>query len=488
MKISIRISFVIFIASIINIGMQSTAFSDPQKIINKEAAMAQSVSEYSYSLALQAAEWGLPIVIMYNLRYNDALKSGAKSTPNSIWRLEDITTPALAVKAGYVTPNVNVVYGFGFLDLTDEPIILTAPNSNDRYYMIQLVDMYTNSFAYIGGVATGYQGGKFAIVGPGWKGNLPADVTRIDAPTPWILIQPRVHVINEADLTNASKVLNEITVESLSQYTSGKAPAKKEYHFITPELTNPNLPVSAVDFKDPLQFWKILSAAINENPPPKDQITALLPLFQLLGIEYGKQWDPSKLPKGILDAMKHAAQRIGSINANLPAGEFVNGWFMPPPATGNPGNNYYLRAIIARVGLTANTADEAIYFYASVDGKNKTPVGNNKYTITFKKLPPYIKPGFWSLTMYDANNNYTVPNPINRYALGSDNQMTLNPDGSLTIYIQNTTPGKDKESNWLPSGNGPFYLILRAYAPGKEMIDSLSNPAIYTPPPLVETK
>jgi DNA sulfur modification protein DndE len=366
-------------------------------------------------------------------------------------------------------------------------MILNAPDSHGRYYMIQFVDMYTNSFAYVGGVATGYQGGKFAIVAPGWKGTLPKGLTRIEAPTPWILIQPRVHVANEADLPAARKVLEDITVQGLAAYSGKPAPVPADNRFITPDLTNPQLPVSALDFKDPVQFWQILSAAINENPPPADQISALLPMFKILGIELGKTWDPSKVSPEVLAAMKLAAQQIAAINANLPVGTFINGWFVPPPEVGNAKNNYFLRAIVARIGLTANTPAEAIYFMAKTDNNQKLFDGNKSYTVTFKQPPPYIKPGFWSLTLYDLNNNYTVPNAINRYALGSDNNLQTNADGSITIYIQNKSPGKDKESNWLPANNGPFYLILRSYAPGEAMVKSLSDPSAYTPPAVVET-
>lgn len=489
MKLVIRYISLICAVTMTSFSVQPS-FASPPNSLNKEMVMKKNVSDFSYSLALQAAEWGLPIVIMYNLRYNDALQEGSKSKPNDIWRLEDITTPSLAEQAGYVTPNVNVIYGFGFLDLSKEPIILTAPDSHNRYYMIQLVDMYTNSFAYIGGVATGYKGGKFAIVSPGWHGTLPAGVVRIDAPTPWVLIQPRVHVIDEADLPGAKKVLENITVKGLAEYSGQTPQPLSTNNYIKPDLTNPKLPVSAVDFKDPLQFWQILSAAINENPPPKDQITALLPMFKLLGIEFGKQWDMSKVSPVILASMKQAAQQIGALNANLPVGKIVNNWFMPPVAIGNAQANYFLRAIVARVGLTANTPQEAIYFMTSMDSESHDLMSNKKYTVTFKQLPPFISPGFWSLTLYDANNNYNVENSIHRYALGSDNQMKMNADGSLTIYIQSSSPGKDKESNWLPSGNGvtPVYLILRSYAPGQAMIDSLSNSEAFTPPTVVASE
>ena len=243
-----------------------------------------------------------------------------------------------------------------------------------------------------------------------------------------------------------------------------------------------------MNYKDPLQFWEILSAVINENPPPKDQITSVMPKYKPLGIELGKTWDRSKVDPIVLKAMKRAAEDIGPMLSNLPFGQVVNGWFMPGPTIGNSQTDYRTRAIIARIGLTANTPKEAVYYQGTLDSDGNQLTGAKRYTITFQKTPPYIAPGFWSLTMYDGSNNYTVPNELDRYFLGSDTPMKTNKDGSLTIYIQKDNPGKDKEANWLPAPPGPFYLIPRAYAPGQAMVESLSNAKAYTPPPVVAVK
>ena len=157
-------------------------------------AVAKSLESWSYAMAMNAATWGCPAVIMHHLRYNDALGPKPKAAPNAIWRMSNISTPRLSEEAGYVTPNVNTVYGFGFLDLGPQPIIMTLPDSRGRYYMVEVVDMWTNAFAYPAGVEGGYRGGTFALVGPGWKGDLPSGIRRIDAPTRWVLIQPRVHL------------------------------------------------------------------------------------------------------------------------------------------------------------------------------------------------------------------------------------------------------------------------------------------------------
>ncbi len=459
------------------------AFSDPS---------SQTVDAQAWvnSLALQAATYGVPIVAMYNLRYSVSFAPSAKSKPNEIWRVEDIATPAVAEKLGYVTPNVNVIYGFGFMDLRRQPLILRAPNSNGRYYMIEIVDMWTNAFAYVGGVATGYKGGTFALVGPGWHGRLPAGVRRIDSPTPWVELQPRVHVKSHADLAGAQAVLRAITVEGLAQYEGKPAPLQPAYDYAAPEI-NPKVASSQMQFTNQLQFWEILSAAMNENPPPKVQIKNVLPQYQYLGIVLGKQWTPASVSPAVLEQMKLAAQRIGPmlVAGMSVIGNIANGWVIPPGNLGMYGGDYVSRAIVAVIGLTSNTPAEAVYYQAYADAARSPLVGTKHYTITFKAPMTYITPvppGFWSLTAYDAVTSYTASNPIDRYALGSDDTLRRNADGSFTIYLQHDDPGPGKESNWLPVPSGPFYVTLRSYAPTSQLVEALNDPGTFQgPPPIV---
>src|SRR5262249_37620479 len=179
----------------------------------------------------------------------------------------------------------------------------------------------------------------------------------------------------------------------------------------------------------------------------------------------------------MIAAMTEAAQKIGHMLEKLPLGAVLPGAALPPPTIGNSGKDYATRAFIARVGLTANTPYEAVYWGNNLDTEGRPLLGDNKYEMRFKQEIPYIKPGFWSLTLYASDNNYTVPNPINRYMLGSDSPLKKNSDGSFTIYVQSTNPGPDKESNWLPSPPGRrFYLIPRAYAPAPAAIEVLADP------------
>jgi hypothetical protein len=452
--------------------------------------MSSQVHDYSYSLAMQAAVWGYPLPTFYSLRYNDTLGPKAKAAVNDIWRMTDISTPKLSAESGYVTPNVNTIYGFGFMDLGQEPVILKVPNSHGRYYMVEILDAYSNAFAYAGGIATGYDGGTFALVGPGWKGTLPAGIRRIDSPTRWLLLQPRVHMKSPDDRDGARQVLGEITTTPLHKYMGTAAPPDVKYDYPAPDFAEGlKTSTSANYFKDPLQFWDILSNMLNENPPPQDQITALLPMFAPLGIELGKKWDRTKVNPIVLEAMKEAAANVGMKTLyGIPPGHVFNGWTFCWPSTGNFRTDYLNRAMLVRWGYTANTVEEAIYTGPQFDSEGKPLMGENKYTVTFVP-PPFKEPAFWSATMYDYNSNYTVENPINRYSLGSDNKLNLNKDGTVTLYIQATSPGKDKEANWLPSqASGRWYILVRSYAPGRQMIEASFDPTAWNPGPVIQVK
>ena len=445
---------------------------------------AAAVSKWAHSLAVQAATFAAPIVGMYNLRQTVATGPNPKAKPGTLWRMPNISTPQLAEESGYVTPNVNTIYGFGFMDLSQEPIILTAPDSHGRYYMIEIVDMWNNAFAYAAGKEAGYKGGTYALVGPGWKGTLPKGVKRIDAPTPWIELQPRVHVKNQDDLKGAQDVLEAIKVKGLSEYEGKAAPAPKAYNYVDPQL-NPKVASSQLTFVDPLQFWTIFVDAMNENPPPQSMINAVLQNFKYLGIELGKKWNPDNVDPLFLEEMKKVVPEIGPMMANMVyvIGPHANGWMATPynlaEPTTPPNADYLTAAISAVVGLTANTAVEALYLWGQYDYKMDRLTGEKKYTMTLPADFPYfqvISPGFWSVTMYDLNTNFTVENPINRYTLGSDNDLKKNDDGSITIYLQKDSPGKDKEPNWLPAPAGPFYMAMRNYAPTKAAFDALKDP------------
>ena len=313
------------------------------------------IEAWASTLAVQAATYAAPIVAMYNLRSTVSVGPGAKAPPGQIWRFMEIASPKIAAESGYVTPNVNVIYGFGFADLREEPYILTAPDSGGRYYMIEIVDMWTNTFAYPAGAKSGYKGGKFALVGPGWTGALPDGVTRIDCPTRWIELQPRVYVKDNPDLPAAQNVMNAIKLQPLSTFNGTTAPAQPTYDYAVPRV-NPKVASSQMQFDDPLQFWSIFVSAMNENPAPEAQINDVLPQYRWLGIEFGKPWNAKNVKPVFLAAMKQASATIGAM-MNVAAGPLYGaikgGWGIPPGDVGLPGADYLTRAGIAVLGLTA---------------------------------------------------------------------------------------------------------------------------------------
>ena len=238
------------------------------------------------------------------------------------------------------------------------------------------------------------------------------------------------------------------------------APAPAAYHYAAPKIA-PNVASGQLLFDDPLQFWTIFSDTMNENPPPKNEIAVVLPEFRYLGIELGRPWKPEKVNPAILRSMKESAAGIGKLMlANVAiGGGLANGWVIPPANVGMPGADYLTRAIVAVLGLTANTAEQAIYYTGLLDATGEALTGAKRYTITFAEPMTYMQPvppGFWSLTMYDDVTKLTVPNEINRYSLGGGDTIERNADGSFTLIIQRENPGKDRESNWLPAPAGPF--------------------------------
>jgi hypothetical protein len=164
----------------------------------------------------------------------------------------------------------------------------------------------------------------------------------------------------------------------------------------------------------------------------------------------------------------------------------ANGWNIPPANVGMPGADYPARALVAVFGLTSNTTKEAIYYTSVTDGAGAPLTGSKRYALTFKEPMQCIKaiaPGFWSVTVYDSATGFTVPNAIDRYTLGSDDELKRNPDGSFTLFVQRGSPGPDRESNWLPTPSGSFYLIIRVYAPVSDVAAALNDPTTFQGPP-----
>jgi len=429
------------------------------------------------AIAKEAYIYGFPMVDSYRIEHAyfvDRNNPEYKTTWNHIKNTPRVYTPA---DTTIQTPNSDTPYSMAGLDLRAEPIVLTVPAiEKARYYSIQLIDAYTFNFAYIGSRATGNDAGSFLIAGPAWKGEKPAGVKAvIPAETDFVLAVYRTQLFNPADLPNVEKVQAGYKVQTLSEFL-GTAPPK---------------PAPAVDFIKPLtpaeektslQFFNILNFVLQFCPTDPSE-TALRARFAKIGVGAGKTIDLGKLSPEMKTAMEQGVADAWAAFAGLMK-EFDAGKITSGDVFGTRAylkNNYLYRMGAAVAGIYGNSKDEAMYPVYAVDADGQKLNGANRYTVHFAKgeLPPVN--AFWSLTMYELPASLLVANPINRYLINSPMlpELKRDADGGLTLIIQNESPGKDKEANWLPAPKGPFIMFLRLYWPKEEALDGK-----WTLPPL----
>jgi hypothetical protein len=354
------------------------------------------------------------------------------------------------------------------LDLRAEPFVLTVPViDKKRYFSIQLVDNYTFNFDYIGSRTTGNNGGSFLIAGPNWKGETPKGITKVlRCETEMALAIYRTQLFNPADLNNVKKVQAGYKAEPLSAFLGQPAPAAAPViNFITP--------LSPEKQRSSLEFYNILNFQLQFCPTHPSE-TALMERFSRIGVGAGKKFDTTvftpeinaALREGIADAWKD----YQALSAKIDRKEVSSGDFFGTREYLK--NNYLYRMAAAVKGIYGNSKNEAIYPMYGIDSNGEPANGANQYTIRFAQgqLPPVN--AFWSMTMYELPSSLLVANPINRYLINSPMlpQLKKDADGGLTLYIQNSSPGKAKESNWLPAPKGRFVAVLRLYWPKEEAL------------------
>jgi len=367
-------------------------------------------------------------------------------------------------------PNADFLYSQAWLDLSKGPVILTVPETKSRYYLLALLDAYTNVESSIGKRTTGTEKRQFAIVGPKFKGGLPEGTSEIRSATDLAWIFGRTAVADKADLANAIKVQDQYKLSGPPAPKPGKgaAPAAAS------DVDTKTPPRDQVVAMSPADFFTRVAMLLPGNPPTKDDAPMLAKMKQL-GIEPGKPFDMSKLDaataKSIEDGVKQAIDAVSTASKGLSGADIKNGWRIDR-ALGRWGTEYGRRAVAAWNGIGVNAPEDAIFMSTYLDGTGKKLDGANKYVLHFDaaQIPP--NEGFWSLSMYDDKQHF-VPNALNRVNLGSVDKLRTNPDGSLDIRIQSSDPGG---GNWLPAPKGPFNLILRVYWPKQDVIDGRWNP------------
>ena len=384
--------------------------------------------------------------------------------------------------------NFDTLYSVAWLDLTKEPMIVSAPDTGGRYYLLPMLDMWTDVFASPGWRTTGTQAQTYIVVPTGWRPELrdrlieefklPKDTQRIDAPTPYVWVIGRTRTDGPKDYEAVHKIQAGYKITPLSQFGKQPEPAKVK---IDPTVDMKTPPKVQVDKMPAGKFFAYAAELLKVNPPHfTDQ--PILALMKRIGIEQGKSFDIDKLDPAVKKAIESAPEQAQKLMEwKVPSlGKVVNGWSMNTNTMGVYGNYYLKRAIVAQLGLDANVPEDAIYPLNLGDETGKPLDGANKYTIHFDKhsFPPVE--AFWSITLYDQEG-YQVANELNRFAVSSWMPFRYNPDGSLDLYFQNESPGKDKESNWLPAPKAPFNLTMRLYAPKTAILVGKWNP-----PPVVK--
>jgi hypothetical protein len=362
-----------------------------------------------------------------------------------------------------VRPNFDTLYSSAWLDLTREPMIVSARDTDGRYYLLPMLDMWTDVFAVPGRRTSGTRAVEFAVVPPNWTGDLPAGVEKVQSPTPYVWIIGRTQTNGPADYAAVNKIQDGYTIVPLSQRGKALQPVKA---IIDATVDMKTAPLDQVNKMPAPAYFKYAAELMKLNPPHVTDWSTIARLHRI-GLEPGRSFEFDNLDPATQEVLSGAAvDGLKLMYGKLPTlARVANGWQMSTDTMGVYGNYYLKRAIVALVGLGANQPDDAIYPLNLADADGRALVGENDYVLHFSKeqLPPVD--AFWSLTMYDGAG-FAVPNSINRFAIGDRDQLRYNPDGSLDLYIQHKNPGRDRESNWLPSPEkGALGITMRLYAP-----------------------
>jgi hypothetical protein len=444
--------------------------SREDKTTSQPPSAAAVSPEEARAIAKEAYIYGFPIVDNYRVMYSYFVNkddSEYKGGWNEIHSTARVFTPA---DKTIQTPNSDTPYSALGADLRTEPLVLTVPPvEQNRYYSLQFIDLYTYNMAYVGSRTTGNGGGKYLLAGPNWRGVKPAGIDEvITSDTDLAMVLYRTQLFGPSDLEQVKRIQAGYRAEPLSVFLNQTAPN----------------PAPAIDFLPPLtrdqektspQFFEILSFALRFAPTLPDE-QKLRDRFASIGIGPDGTYDADKLSPemrvAIEGGMADAWAELDTLKKDkVDTGQIGSAQFFGTAADLN--GNYLYRMAGAAWGIYGNTAAEALYPGLANDSAGAPLTGANNYIVKFPsgQLPPVN--AFWSLTMYEMPQSLLVENPIQRYLINSPMLSSLvpDPDGGYTIYVQNASPGVDKESNWLPAPKGPFQMVLRLYWPKPDALN-----------------
>ncbi len=445
------------------------AAAEAKAKVEAEAKAAEAAAKEAEALALatEAYVYAYPLVTMEMTRRvmtNVASPEGTRAPMGQFVRMREYPT---AKFRDVTAPNADTLYTTTWLDVSKEPWVVSIPDMKGRYFLFPMLDGWTNVFQVPGKRTTGTKAQKYAITGPGWSGTLPEGVTEYKSPTGMVWILGRIYSTGTPqDYKEVHALQDQISVVPLSAYGKPYKPAPGK---VDPAMDMKTAVRDQVNALSGADYFRLFAELLKANPPAPDDAPMVAKLARI-GIVPGQDFDAAKLEpavaKGIARAPKPAQEVImGWLKAGIAAGDLKleNGWLFTTK-TGLYGTHYLQRALITAIGLGANRPQDAVYPTSEGPDVVKKYSGDKKYVMRFEKgqLPPVD--GFWSLTMYDADY-FFVDNPLNRYTLSQRNKLKANADGSIDLLIQHESPGKDKESNWLPAPKGEFILMMRLYWP-----------------------
>jgi uncharacterized protein (TIGR03000 family) len=429
-------------------------------------------------IATEAYVYGYPLVTMeYTRRVmtNTAKPEGTHAPMGQFLRMRAYPN---AKFRDVTAPNADTLYSTAWLDLESEPYVLSLPDLGDRYFLMPMLDGWTNVFQVPGTRTTGNRSQAYLISGPNWNGPVPAGLRQLRSPTDVVWILGRTYCTGTPeDYKACHAVMDKYDLRPLSAYGGEYAPPAGK---VNPDVNMKTAVREQVNALSTHDYFNLLASLMADNPPAAADAPALARMARI-GIIPGANFDASHLAPAVGQALADVPKAaFAKIMAHFKqAGTAENGWEFTTN-TGVYGTDYLQRALITAIGLGANRPQDAVYPTSTTDAAGQKYSGANKYVLHFDKGRTPPADAFWSLTMYDADY-FFVDNPLNKYTVSPRNALKYNPDGSLDIYIQNQSPGADKEANWLPAPEGAFVLMMRLYHP-KQTPPSILNGTWKVPP------
>jgi len=427
-----------------------------------ERAAAALGAEEVTKLATDAYVYGYPLVTMeYTRRVmtNVAAPAEKLAPMGQFARLRAYPTPD---DKEVTAPNADTLYMLAWLDVSKEPWVLGIPDMQDRYFLMPMLDGWTDVFQVPGKRTTGTKAQTYAITGPGWKGTLPKGVTEYKSPTALVWILGRIYCTGTPeDYAAVHALQDQFTLVPLSSHGKPYTPPAGT---VDASIAMKTAVREQVNGLDAASYFSLLAALMEDNPPTAADAPMVASLAKL-GIVPGQPFDPAKLGPDAAKALERVPKvAFEKIMASFESsGTNVNGWVFTTK-TGRYGTGYLDRAMITAIGLGANRPQDAVYPTSEVGADGKPYLGTDRYVLHFDKGQRPPAKAFWSITMYDADY-FFVANPLNRYTLSSRDQFVENADGSVDLYFQHESPGPEKEANWLPAPADRFLLMLRLYWP-----------------------